>query len=194
MKKGLYLEKLLETLTEKETLLDIAAINLAGTAFGFFFYHKQLLESPLHLWPLIPDSPLATLFAALAFILIAHDRRSKLIEALAIIGNIKYGLWTAFVLIQYAEIFYVGNPLPMYLFLMFSHLGMAAQAILLLKIIDIDLKAFLIASSWFIFNDLIDYSLGIHTRLYTPEVFPAMIAAYTLTALSIIILYLQGFR
>ena len=172
----------------------MAAINIAGTAFGFFFYYPQLGDNPLHLWPFIPDSPLATVFAALTFMLIAHRRRNSIVEALAVIGNLKYGLWTVFVLIYYSEIFYAGNPLWMYLFLLVSHLAMAIQALFIAEISEIDIKAFLLASAWFIVNDVIDYSLGIHTRLYTSEAFPAMIAAGLLTAVSIIFLYLRGFR
>ncbi|WEL23561.1 DUF1405 domain-containing protein [Candidatus Nanohalovita haloferacivicina] len=187
-------QTLKETLMEKDTLLDLAAINVAGTAFGFFFYQEQLAANPIQLWPFIPDSPLATLFAVLTFAFIAHDKRNNLVEALAVIGNLKYGLWTVFVLIYYHEIFYAGNPLWMYLFLLLSHVGMAAQALIILDITKTDIKAFIAASSWFIINDLVDYTLGIHTRLYTPENGPAMIAAGILTAASIIILYLRGFR
>lgn len=183
-----------ERLTEDKILLDMAAINIAGTAFGFFFYYPQLGDNPLYLWPFIPDSPLATVFAALTFMLIAHRKRNSIVESIAVIGNLKYGLWTVFVLIYYSEIFYSGNPLWMYLFLLFSHLAMAIQAVFVAEISEINIKAFLLASSWFILNDVIDYSLGIHTRLYTSEAFPAMIAAGLLTAASIIFLYFQGFR
>jgi uncharacterized membrane protein YpjA len=187
-------EQIRKKLQERKTLLDLAAVNIAGTAFGFFFYYPQLGDNPLHFWPFIPDSPLATLFAALTFIAIAHRKRNSIVEAFAVIGNLKYGLWTVFVLIYYSEIFYAGNPLWMYLFLLVSHLGMAVQALFIAEISDIDLKAFLLASTWFIVNDVIDYSLGIHTRLYTSEVFPAMIAAGVLTAAAVILLYLRGFR
>lgn len=183
-----------DKLLEKKTLLNLAAVNIAGTAFGFFFYYPQLGDNPIHLWLFIPDSPLATLFAALTFLLITHRKRKSIIEALAVIGNLKYGLWTVFVLIYYSEIFYAGNPLWMYLFLLVSHLGMALQAFFIAEISEIDIKAFLAASSWFIVNDIIDYSLGIHTRLYTSEVFPAMIAAGVLTAAAIALLYLRGLR
>lgn len=183
-----------EKLTEDKILLDMAAINIAGTAFGFFFYYPQLGDNPLYLWPFIPDSPLATVFAALTFMLIAHRKRNSIVESIAVIGNLKYGLWTVFVLIYYSEIFYSGNPLWMYLFLLLSHLAMAIQALFVAEISEINIKAFLLASSWFILNDVIDYSLGIHTRLYTSEAFPAMIAAGLLTAASIIFLYFQGFR
>lgn len=187
-------EEIREKLLERKTLLNLAAINIAGTAFGFFFYYPQLGDNPIHLWPFIPDSPLATLFAALTFLLITHRKRESIIEALAVIGNLKYGLWTVFILIYYSEIFYAGNPLWMYLFLLVSHLGMALQAFFIAEISEIDLKAFLAASGWFVVNDIIDYSLGIHTRLYTPEAFPAMIAAGVLTAAAIIFLYLRGLR
>ena len=192
--QGPDLGELKQKLQDRKTLLDLAAVNIAGTAFGFFFYYPQLGDNPLHLWPFIPDSPLATLFAALTFLLIAHDKRNSIVEALAVIGNLKYGLWTVFVLIYYSEIFYAGNPLWMYLFLLVSHLGMALQALFIAEISEIDFKAFVAAFSWFVVNDIIDYSLGIHTRLYTSEAFPAMIAAGVLTAAAVIVLYLRGFR
>ena len=44
----------------------IVAINLAGTLFGFWYYRFQLAQTPIVMWPFVPDSPTATLFIALS--------------------------------------------------------------------------------------------------------------------------------
>ncbi|MFQ3295682.1 MAG: putative membrane protein YpjA, partial [Natrialbaceae archaeon] len=56
----------------------VVAINLVGTAFGFWYYGfhplplsdplivDQFAMEPVAMWPLVPDSPAATLFIALA--------------------------------------------------------------------------------------------------------------------------------
>lgn len=186
-------EELVEKLLQKKVFLSLAAINVLGTLFGFYYYADQLSANPVHLWPFIPDSPLATLFIALSFTLAAYKKESGLIDALAFIGNLKYGLWTVFTLLYYYEIFYTGNPLPMYLFMLFSHVAMAVQAFLVLEYSEISLKQFTVGSSWFVLNDVLDYSLGIHTELYTTQTGPAMVVAVLLTLGSIYLLYrLQG--
>ena len=42
----------------------IVAINLAGTVFGFWYYIPQFRLEPVLAWPVVPDSPAATLFIA----------------------------------------------------------------------------------------------------------------------------------
>jgi len=72
----------------------IVAINLLGTAFGFWYYRFQFSRHPVEMWAFIPDSPLATLFIALALASWAVGRSSDSLAALAFFGNIKLGLWT----------------------------------------------------------------------------------------------------
>ncbi|QKQ98151.1 DUF1405 domain-containing protein [Candidatus Nanohaloarchaea archaeon] len=186
-----YWEKLEQVLLNRKALLLFATANILGTVFGFYYYADQLSANPVILWPFIPDSPIATLLAAASFLLIAYRRDRELVNAFAVIGNLKYGLWTVFVLTYYSEIFYAGNTLPMYLFLLLSHVGMAVQALFLMEISEVELRPLIIAAAWFIVNDLVDYSLGIHTEIYTSQVFPAMVAAFTLTAGAITLLYLR---
>ena len=103
----------------------IIAINLLGTAFGFWYYIPQFRLEPALAWPVVPDSPTATLFIACSLALY------------------KLGLWTPYVLTVFHEAFLatVAAPLPvalllgpqlasdaMYAFLFVSHLGMAVQA------------------------------------------------------------------
>lgn len=38
----------------------IVAINLAGGAFGFWYYRFRFAQTPIVMWPVVPDSPAAT--------------------------------------------------------------------------------------------------------------------------------------
>ncbi|MFB6192896.1 MAG: DUF1405 domain-containing protein [Candidatus Nanohaloarchaea archaeon] len=179
------LEKITDKLLERKPVLVLTTVNLLGTVFGFYYYTDQLSANPVFLWPFIPDSPIATLLISISLILFLKEKPSEVVDSLAFIGNLKYGLWTVFVLIYYSNIFYTGNPLPMYLFMLLSHIGMALQAFLILKYSDPGLRTLAVAGSWFLLNDLVDYTLGIHTRLYTSDTGPAMVAAFLLSFFSI---------
>lgn len=147
----------------------VVAINLVGTAFGFWYYGfhplplsdplivDQLAAEPALMWPLVPDSPVATLFIALAFGAWALNRNSEYLNALAFFGCWKLGLWTPYVLLVFAEGFRAVNPLPMYLFLLFSHLAMVLQAFVLHRISDFPIRAVAVAVLWYGLNDLVDY-------------------------------------
>ncbi len=172
----------------------IITVNLAGTAFGFYYYREQFAATAPHLWIFVADSPLATLLIASSLFFYIQNRKSGLLDALAAIANIKYGLWTVFILLFYFDTFFSSNPLPMYLFLLFSHLLMFLQAFLVLDYTDFDFRHLGLAASWFVVNDLLDYFLDLHTRIYAPHdhpVSPAMASAFGLTALSAALMYLH---
>lgn len=163
-----------------ETLYLIAAVNILGTVFGFYYYFEQLVNTSMILWIFVPASPLATFFLAVSVYFNTKNRGLPLLDALAFLGNFKYGLWTVFVLIYYSEIFFAGQEL-LYLFMFLSHLGMAFQAFIAFYWQNFGLRELGFAGAWLLLNDIIDYSLGTHTYLYTENVFPAEIAAYALT-------------
>ena len=135
----------------------IVAINLVGTLFGFWYYRVQLSYTPVVGWPFVPDSPLATLFIALALALWALDRRNEYLNVLAFYGNIKLGLWTPWVLAVFADQFLEINPIPMYAFLFVSHLGMVAQAFLIHRISEFPTKAVGVALAWYTLDLTVDY-------------------------------------
>jgi len=173
-----------------EILYLIAAVNILGTIFGFYYYFEQLVNTSMILWIFVPASPLATFFLATSVYLNADNRGIPLLDALAFLGNFKYGLWTVFVLLYYSEIFFMGQEL-LYVFMFFSHLGMAVQAFLVFYWQNFRLKELGIVGAWFLLNDLVDYTLGTHTYLYTENVFAAEITAYTLTVTGLVIGYIM---
>jgi uncharacterized membrane protein YpjA len=168
----------------------VVAVNLAGTAFGFWYYRFQFsVESPF-VWPLVPDSPLATLFAALAFFLWWRGRPSEYVTALAFFGCWKLGLWTPYVLAVFADGFLATVAPPglaiallgadvavpaMYGFLFVSHLAMVVQAFVLHRISGFPVRAVVVAVAWYGLNDVVDYFIPVvgsphHTLLPAQEI------------------------
>jgi uncharacterized membrane protein YpjA len=167
----------------------VVALNLGGTAFGFWYYRFQFAVEPVVAWPVVPDSPVATLFVALAFGAWYLDRQSDYLTALAFFGCLKLGAWTPFVLALYAEDFLATvTPPPqvipllgldlavyaMYGFLFVSHLAMVAEAFVLHRLSDFPIRAVALALVWYGLNDLVDYFVPVvggphHTLLPAQE-------------------------
>ena len=83
----------------------IVAINLTGTAFGFWHYIPQFRLEPVLAWPVVPDSPVATLFIACSLALYKLGRSNEYLNMLAFFGCIKLGVWTPYVLTVFADTF-----------------------------------------------------------------------------------------
>jgi uncharacterized membrane protein YpjA len=139
----------------------VVAINLAGTAFGFWYYSAQFARTPPEMWLFVPDSPMATLFIAGAFALWAVDRSNDTLTALAFFGNIKLGLWTPWVLVVFADAFLKFTAPAMYAFLLVSHLAMVIQAFVLHRITDFPLSAIGVAILWYTIDLTVDYFIPI---------------------------------
>ena len=151
----------------------IVAINLVGTAFGFWYYRFQFERIPTEMWAFVPDSPMATLFIALALASWAVGRSSDTLATLAFFGNIKLGLWTPYVLVVFADGFLESTAVPLYAFLVVSHLGMVLQAFVLHRMTTFPVKAVAIATAWYTVDLLMDYFVPVvggvtHTSLPYP--------------------------
>ena len=148
----------------------IVVINLAGTAFGFWYYRFQFAGTPVVMWPWVPDSPLATLFIAASLALWKVDRQSEVVDMLAFFGNIKLGLWTPCVLVAFSDAFLAQTATPMYAFLLISHLGMVAQAFLIHRYSGFSIPAIAVTLAWYTGDLMVDYFVPIvggphHTSL-----------------------------
>lgn len=175
----------------------VVAINLVGTAFGFWYYLPQFSETPAIMWIFVPDSPMATLFIAGAFALWAMGRANDYLTALAFFGNIKLGLWTPWVLVVFADSFLAFTAPAMYAFLLVSHLAMVVQAFVLHRITDFPLKAVGLALAWYTIDLTVDYFIPVvgdphHTSipLAYETAFPAGTTAFQLAAWAAVVLTL----
>lgn len=140
----------------------VVAVNLVGTVFGFWYYSTQLAAAPLPAWPLIPVSPLATLYMALslaAWRLGVTGPLAALVHVLAFVGCVKYGLWTVFVQLFVEDT----EPIAFALwqFLVWSHAAMVLQAFLIHRYATFPLWATATGVGWYAFNDLVDYFVSV---------------------------------
>jgi len=150
----------------------VVLTNVLGTAFGFYYYgidpfapgfiaaESQFAIEPLVAWPVVPDSPVATLFIALAFAAWLLDRPNEYLSALAFFGCLKLGAWTPFVLLAFKGDFSYLHW-AMYNFLFWSHLAMVLQGFVLHRISDFPVRAVAVALLWYGFNDVVDYFVPI---------------------------------
>jgi len=178
----------------------IAIVNLVGTLFGFWYYagrplsaapplvEGQLGAAPLVAWPLIPDSPVATLFIGLSFAAWKLDWDVEWLHMLAFFGCLKLGLWTPYV--QLVIEGSGGIALWLYWFLILSHAAMAVEAFLIHRYASFSVPAVAVAVFWYGGNDVVDYFVPVlegphHTWLRAEFVgtgFDHTLAAHDLAA------------
>jgi uncharacterized membrane protein YpjA len=145
-------------LSHKSFLWLLLFINLSGTVYGYDWYKWQLVITEPIYWLFVPDSPTASLFFTIAIIGWLINRNFRLIEALALITLVKYGLWAVVMniltLIETGSIGLVGWML------IISHFAMAVQAILYIPFYKFGFGHIVLASIWTLHNDVVDYVFG----------------------------------
>jgi uncharacterized membrane protein YpjA len=139
----------------------VVAINLAGTAFGFYYYLGQFSYEPLLAWPVVPDSPVATLLIALSIASWKLGNSREWLNALAFFGCLKLGFWTPYVLLVFREGFVAQTAAWLYWFLFFSHLAMVVQGFVIHRYSDFPVRAVAVALAWYGLNDFVDYFVPI---------------------------------
>jgi uncharacterized membrane protein YpjA len=143
----------------------IVLVNLIGTAFGFYYYGFQFARTPVEMWIFVPDSPVATLFIALALAAWKLGHPQEWLTALAFFGNIILGGWTVWVhLAFWAEFSYL-HP-AMRQFLIWSHAAMVLQAFVLHRISDFSPAAVGIATLWYAVDTTVDYFVPVRGKLH----------------------------
>lgn len=148
-------------------------VNLLGTIYGYIWYGNQLEFTadnyPLWLLPFVPDSPTASLFFTIALLFLLYPPKSiagttlrGLIEALAVITSIKYGIWAVSMIVAGG---YQGDVISWKdWMLMISHTGMAVEVLLYARFFFYR-KMLPLAVLWTLFNDTVDYSYGVYPWL-----------------------------
>jgi uncharacterized membrane protein YpjA len=143
----------------------IVAINLLGTAFGFYYYGFQLARTPIELWPFVPDSPVATLLIALALATWKLGHPQEWLIAAAFFGNVILGGWTVWVHLAFWEQFSYLHP-AMRQFLIWSHAAMVLQAFVLHRIGSFPPWAVAVATLWYGVDTALDYFIPVRGELH----------------------------
>lgn len=143
------------TLYNKSFMWLLFVINLVGSIYGYYWYEGQLSITEPKFLLFVPDSPTASLFFTIALLGWLLKKNWKLIEALALITLVKYGLWA--VVMNIWTFIETGSLGWMGWMLVASHFAMALQAILYMPFYKFTWIHILIASLWTLHNDVIDY-------------------------------------
>ncbi|AWC28209.1 DUF1405 domain-containing protein [Bacillus cytotoxicus] len=142
-------------LRQRSVLWLLLIVNILGTIYGFIWYEEQLRETSYLFWPFVPDSPMASLFFVFVLIAFLQKKNWGLIEALAIVTLMKYGIWAVVV---NGIMFAIKEPLGMMSYmLVLSHLAMAMQGLLYAPYTRMKKWHLIVAGLWILHNDAIDY-------------------------------------
>ncbi|KML45673.1 DUF1405 domain-containing protein [Cytobacillus firmus] len=160
-------------LGSRAMLILLLIINTAGTIYGYIWYKWQLVDTPAIFLPFVPDSPTASLFFMFVLIAFLMGKNWPLMEALAIVTLIKYGIWAVVMNLLVFEV--TGELDPVALMLIFSHGAMAVQGVLYAPFYRFKTWHLVITGIWTLHNDVIDYVFFMLPRypilnLYTPQI------------------------
>ncbi|KWX79612.1 DUF1405 domain-containing protein [Paenibacillus jilunlii] len=144
-------------------------VNFLGTIYGYIWYGNQLEFTadnyPSWLLPFVPDSPTASLFFTLALLLLLYPPKGikgtlvrELIEALAVVTSVKYGIWAVSIIFAGG---YQGDTVSWRdWMLVVSHTGMAVEALIYARFFSFR-RMLPMALFWAFANDMVDYSQGV---------------------------------
>ena len=151
--------------------------NIAGTLYGYIWYKEQLAYTFSHhpWWHIlfVPDSPTASLFFCISLLFFIYEVKNpilqyirSLIQSLAVVTLVKYGLWAIFVICLGA---YRDIPILWQSWMLIvSHGIMAVQAFIYVHFFHIKWWSFIVALLWTIADDIVDYTYGVYPALPNP--------------------------
>lgn len=143
------------TLYQRSWLMMLLICNILGMIYGYIWYGEQLSHTPWQFKIFVPDSPTAILFLVISISLILIQKQNSIIDALAFVTLLKYGIWA--VIMNILFIIEQGDITVNGLVLMFSHSIMAVQAIYFYPRFKRSMIGISVAMTWVFLNDYIDY-------------------------------------
>ena len=164
-------------LNQRVFLMILLVINVLGTIYGYYWYMGQLAITDPKYYIFVPDSPTASLFFCLAIVGWLLGKNFKLMEVLALVTLIKYGLWAVVMnLLTLLDTGYIGW---MGWMLVASHFLMAVQAVLYLPKYRFEIWHVIVAAIWTLHNDAIDYLFGQMPIYRVIDQYPSEIGYFT---------------
>jgi uncharacterized membrane protein YpjA len=164
-------------LANRSVLMLLLIINIAGTVYGYIWYGWQLKDTPAKFLLFVPDSPTASLFFVFVIIAFLLKKNWPLMEALALVTLIKYGVWAV---VMNGLVFSVQGELdPIGLMLIFSHFAMAVQGVLYAPFYRFKWWHLIVTAIWTLHNDVIDYVFFMMPRYHMLEQFTSNIGYFT---------------
>ncbi|WP_028593555.1 DUF1405 domain-containing protein [Paenibacillus assamensis] len=185
--------------TKRWVLWALFWSNAIGTIYGYYWYKEQLVYTWMNrpLWQIVfvPDSPTASLFFTLSLLFLLFPPKGTgiaiiafrgIIDALAVVTSIKYGIW-ACVMIFSAT--YQGQDMVWQDWMLISsHLAMAIEALIFAKWFRYGAISLMVAAGWTWLNDTVDYMFGVFpslSRLLMDDLTIICIFTFILTGVSV---------
>ncbi len=178
-------------LQNKQLLIALAIINFVGFLYGIYYYNYQLSATPFYLWIFTLDSPLPVLlFVFVAYFLYCNKKVPQWLLFITIIGLIKYGFWTALVILLFFDYFFGFAPF-IYAINLPLHAGMILEGAVLTARLRPRISDLAIVLVFFLINDILDYFFG--TLPVIPKTYNSylMVESIAVTILLPILLYLR---
>ncbi|MDE8562345.1 DUF1405 domain-containing protein [Anoxybacillus rupiensis] len=172
----------------------LLVINIAGTIYGYIWYGPQLAETPSRFLLFVPDSPTASLFFVFVLLAFILKRNWPLLEALAMVTLLKYGIWAVVMNILVWKV--TGTLGWQGWMLIFSHGAMAIQGLLYAPFYRMKVRHLAFAAIWTLHNDVIDYVFQMLPRYSMLEQYIPQIGYFTfwLSMISIAVAYVLGIK
>jgi len=168
----------------------LMVVNILGSVYGYYWYRNQLAATDLLFWPVVPDSPLSTTLFALVLFFSLMKKKVVILPLLAVAFLIKYGLWAVVINLH---LLFLGEGFTwINLMLAMSHFGMAVEAVLYYPGQNTSLQEALPVAAILIFEDFMDYVVGLHPYLFSEAQYP--VALFTALLLTGIIIGFMGYR
>lgn len=145
-------------LKNRAILTLLLIVNFLGTIYGYVWYVPQLSTTELQFLLFVPDSPTASLFFCFAILGWLLGTNFKLMEALALVTLVKYGIWA--VVMNILTLVETGSIGIAGWMLVVSHFLMAVEGMLYLPNYRFDFLHIAAAAIWTLHNDVIDYVYG----------------------------------
>ncbi|MFQ6063162.1 MAG: DUF1405 domain-containing protein [Methanosarcinales archaeon] len=147
----------------KNARIVVLIMVLIGSIYGYYYYYEQLISTSIYFWIFIPDCPLFTTIYFLVLLLYIRGIQDDRLDIFTIIGLLKYGIWTMFVILLYSDYYLQPESITFEILLFSMHFGMPLLAFTLLQDIKkIKVKEFLAITAIFFIFDIFDYFLDTH--------------------------------
>nr|WP_209437876.1 DUF1405 domain-containing protein [Mesobacillus selenatarsenatis] len=188
------IKRLYPLLGNRSVLWLLFWVNVLGTAYGYYWYKWQLIDTPPRFLLFVPDSPTASLFFVFVLGAFLMGRNWPLMEALAIVSLVKYGLWAV---VMNSMVFFVSGQLDWIgLMLMASHFAMAVEGVLYAPFYRMKAWHLIVAAVVVLHNEIIDYVFEMMPRYHTLDLYMDQIGYFTfwLSIFSIAVGYYFGLR
>ena len=144
-------------INSRQLAIALVIINLIAFVYGLYYYRDQIARVDPSLIIFAVDSPLNAILFGAVILFALFGYRNDLLTGLAAVGNIKYGLWTMFVIIFQGSYFLSPEVIGTYMILFVAHIGQLLQGLYLADISGLAKKSgriiLDILIAWVLLND-----------------------------------------